>query len=77
MVTVTSQVTPTFTAIGPLCQNSAAPALPGTSVNGITGTWSPATISTTTAGTFTFTFTPDDPAQCGVPADLGVTVTSR
>jgi hypothetical protein len=31
-VTVTPQVTPTFNAIGPLCQNSTAPLLPGTSV---------------------------------------------
>jgi hypothetical protein len=36
-VTVTPQVIPTFNAIGPLCQNSTAPLLPGTSVNGITG----------------------------------------
>jgi hypothetical protein len=35
---------PTFTQIGPLCQNSTAPTLPLTSTNGITGTWSPATI---------------------------------
>jgi hypothetical protein len=40
-VTVTPQVTPTFNTIGPLCQNSTAPALPGISNNGITGTWSP------------------------------------
>src|SRR6185295_18337333 len=35
-------VTPSFAAIGPLCQNSTAPALPLTSINGIAGTWSPA-----------------------------------
>src|SRR5204863_257581 len=46
-ITITSQITPTFNAIGPLCQNSAAPLLPASSTNGtpITGTWSPATIS--------------------------------
>ena len=62
-ITVTPQVTPTFTQIGPLCQNSTAPTLPATSNNGITGTWSPATINTATAGTTTYTFTPTDPAS--------------
>jgi hypothetical protein len=38
--------------------NSTAPLLPGTSNNDITGTWSPATINTATAGTTTYTFTP-------------------
>jgi hypothetical protein len=47
-ITVNPQATPTFTQIGPLCQNSAAPALPGTSSNGFAGTWSPAVINTTT-----------------------------
>jgi hypothetical protein len=56
-VVITTQVTPTFTQIGPLCQNSTAPALPLTSNNNITGTWSPATINTSTAGTTTYTFT--------------------
>src|SRR5260370_29995272 len=63
-ITITAQVTPTFTQIGPLCQFSTAPALPGTSTNGVTGTWSPATINTTTAGTATYTFTPNNPSQC-------------
>jgi hypothetical protein len=34
-IVTTNQITPTFAAIGPLCQNSAAPALPLTSNNGI------------------------------------------
>ncbi len=41
---VTTEVTPTFDAIGPICQNATAPALPGTSIEGITGTWTPAAI---------------------------------
>src|SRR5678810_1068524 len=76
-VSVTPQVIPTFTAIGPLCQNSTAPALPGTSNNGITGTWSPATISTSTAGTTTYTFTPTDATQCATTASISVTVTPQ
>jgi hypothetical protein len=55
-----TQITPTFTQIGPLCQNSTAPTLPATSDNGFAGTWSPATINTTTVGTTTYTFTPTD-----------------
>jgi hypothetical protein len=37
-IVVTTQITPTFTQLGPLCQNSTAPILPGTSNNNITGT---------------------------------------
>ena len=36
-ITITPQVTPTFTQIGPLCQNSTAPLLPATSTMDITG----------------------------------------
>jgi hypothetical protein len=73
-ITITQEVTPTFAAIGPLCQNSAAPALPGTSSNGITGSWSPTTINTSAIGTTTYTFTPNDPAQCAIPTSLDVTI---
>ena len=53
------QIIPTFAGIGPLCQNSASPALLLTSTNGITGTWAPATIITTLTGTTVYTFTPN------------------
>jgi hypothetical protein len=56
-ITIRTQVTPTFTQIGPLCQNSTAPALPATSDNGFAGTWSPATISTATVGTTLYIYT--------------------
>ncbi|MFN5621353.1 MAG: concanavalin A lectin, partial [Flavobacteriales bacterium] len=72
---ITPEVTPTFAAIGPLCQNSAAPALPATSQEGITGTWSPNTITTTADGTFTFNFTPNDPTQCAIPTSIQVVIT--
>jgi hypothetical protein len=68
-IVVTTQITPTFTQIGPLCQNSTAPTLPLTSTNGIGGTWSPATISTATAGTTTYTFTPAA-GQCAGPVTM-------
>ena len=75
-ITVATQITPTFTQIGPFCQNSAAPALPGTSIEGITGTWAPAVISTTTLGTTTYTFTPAA-GQCGTTATMSITVAAQ
>lgn len=75
-VTVIPRVTPTFTQIGPVCQNSAAFTLPTTSNNStpITGTWSPA-VSTATVGATTYTFTPN-PGQCvsATPTTMTVTV---
>ena len=75
-ITITNQITPTFNAIGPLCQNSTAPALPLTSLNGITGTWNPATINTTTIGQQHFIFTPDA-GQCGTTTSLDVNITNQ
>ncbi len=73
VMSVITGVTPTFTQIGPIIQNSAAPVLPVTSTNGITGTWTPATISTTDAGTTTYTFTPNLD-QCATIAKMDITV---
>ena len=71
-VTVTPVVTPTFAAIAPICSGSVAPVLPATSINGITGTWSPAVVSNTTSGTYTFT---PDAGQCATTATIDVTIT--
>jgi gliding motility-associated-like protein len=57
-VQITTPVTPSFTQLGPYCQNSSPGSLPSSSDNGISGTWSPSTISTTTLGSSTYTFTP-------------------
>jgi gliding motility-associated-like protein len=67
-VTITVQPggTPTFNVLEPVCQNAPAPVLSTTSTNGITGTWSPATISTTSAGSTNYTFTPSGGA-CSTP----------
>src|SRR5204863_260756 len=75
-IVITTQITPTFTQIGPLCQNSTAPLLPGTSNNNITGVWSPATINTSTAGTTTYTFTPAA-GQCARPVTMNIVVTNQ
>ena len=71
-VTVTPLTIPTFAAVASVCQDDAAPVLPTTSTNGITGTWAPA-VSTTTAGTTTYTFTPGA-AECGTTTTLSITV---
>ncbi|UPT69481.1 MAG: T9SS type A sorting domain-containing protein [Flavobacterium sp. JAD_PAG50586_2] len=68
-ITVSQPVTPTFAAIAPIC-NGDALALPETSDNGITGTWSPALDNTTTT---TYIFTPNA-GQCATTASLTITV---
>lgn len=74
-IIVTSEIIPVFEVIGPLCQNTIPPVLPDTSLEGISGTWNPPAISTLVDGTFIFTFTPNDPSQCGVETTVEITVT--
>ncbi|WP_309613916.1 T9SS type A sorting domain-containing protein [Flavobacterium sp.] len=69
-LTITPAVTPTFTAIDPICNGDTLAPLPTTSNNGITGTWSPALDSTTTT---THTFTPDI-GQCATTKTKTITV---
>ncbi|WP_460574823.1 Ig-like domain-containing protein, partial [Flavobacterium koreense] len=69
-VSVVNPITPTFNAISPICFGTAAPTLPTTSTNGITGTWSPAVSNTTTT---TYTFTPNV-GQCATTTTLIITV---
>jgi gliding motility-associated-like protein len=75
-IVVTASISPTFTQIGPLCQNSVAPVLPATSNNGITGTWNPETISTSAVGTSTYTFTPDA-GQCAGNTTMDIVITTN
>ncbi|MBI2271818.1 MAG: PKD domain-containing protein [Bacteroidetes bacterium] len=70
-ITVPAPVTPTFNAVGPYCSNAAIPALPTTSTNGITGSWSPAINNTATT---TYTFTPAV-GQCATTTTLTITIT--
>ena len=72
-VTVINQVVTTFTAIPNICIGSTAPSLPTTSIEGVTGTWSPATIDTSVAGTTGYTFTPTT-GICATQATLSVTI---
>ncbi len=73
-ITIVSTLTPTFDDIGPLCHNSTPPALPLVSREGITGTWSPATISTSVLGTATYQFTPSSTGNCASSASISITI---
>jgi len=72
-IEVDETLTPVFDQIGPLCKNSTPPALPSVSTNGVSGTWNPSSISTSTSGTSTYIFTPDA-TQCAVPFSMTITV---
>jgi hypothetical protein len=64
---------PVFLPVAPVCEYDNSPELPTTSVNGITGTWSPASVNTAIAGLQTLTFTPNEEA-CGQPTTIQVLV---
>lgn len=72
-VTVTQPIVSTFNQIPNLCIGANPPALPNTSTQNYTGSWSPATINTSVAGTFTYTFTPTN-GQCAAPGVVQVTI---
>jgi uncharacterized protein (TIGR02145 family) len=69
-ITVTEPTTPTFTQVGPYLSGASIPALPTTSTNGVSGTWSPAISNTTTT---TYTFTPSA-GQCGTTTTMTITI---
>ncbi len=69
-ITVNPILTPTFVAVTPICSGDPLAALPNTSTNGITGTWSPAINNTATT---TYTFTPTV-GQCASTTTITITV---
>ena len=72
-LTAPTPTTPTFTSLGPYCQNEIPGLLPTSSTNGITGTWLPSTISTSTVGTQIYTFTPT-PGLCATTTTMSITI---
>jgi gliding motility-associated-like protein len=72
-IEINPSITPTFNQINPLCVNDNAPNLVSTSVNGIDGIWSPATIDVNTSGTTSHTFTPDA-SFCSSPVTMDITI---
>ncbi|RQO30969.1 mucin 2, oligomeric mucus/gel-forming [Taibaiella sp. KBW10] len=69
-ITVNPIVTPSFTNIAPICSGASLAPLPTTSLNGVTGTWSPALNNTATT---TYTFTPSAGA-CATTTTMTITV---
>ena len=69
-IVVNPIITPSFSAVNPICSGDALPNLPSTSSNGISGTWSPAMNNTATT---TYTFTPDA-GQCAVTSSIEIVV---
>jgi hypothetical protein len=70
IITINPNLTPTFTAVNPICSGETLTALPTTANNGVTGTWSPALNNTATT---TYTFTPTA-GQCATTSTLIITV---
>lgn len=70
-VTITPRVVTNFAAIPTICSGSTAPILDTTSPNGVSGTWSPATISNTTSGNYIFT---THATECATSQTLNVVV---
>ena len=72
-ITVNQPTTPTFNSVTAICNGDTLSALPTTSLNGYTGTWSPTLNNTSTT---TYTFTPDA-GQCAGTATLTITVNQK
>ncbi|MEO8771800.1 MAG: proprotein convertase P-domain-containing protein, partial [Ferruginibacter sp.] len=73
-VTVTPSTIPTFNPIAAICSGAAAPVLPTTSTNGITGTWNPVIVNNTVSASYTFT---PNAGQCATQTSVTVNVTAN
>jgi len=71
-VEITESIVPAFNIPTQYCLNSTPVELSTESGNGITGTWSPSEIDTSTTGVQTYTFTPDE--ECAEAIEIEVTV---
>jgi gliding motility-associated-like protein len=70
IISVGPPVTPTFTAVAPICSGDLLAPLPTTSNNGFTGTWSPAINNLATT---TYTFAPAA-GQCATSTTMTISV---
>jgi len=73
-VNVVPVVNTSFPPIAPVCYGETVPVLPATSLEGINGTWLPATIDNTTSKTYRFT---PNAGQCGTMKDINVTIIQK
>ena len=71
IISIIPNVTPTFSQVPAICSGAALAALPTTSNNSVTGSWSPAINNSATTG---YTFTPST-GQCATTALMTITVT--
>ena len=69
-VVINEKVNPVFDSVDTICSGEIITEFPATSLNGITGTWSPALDNTVTT---TYTFTPND-GECANPINTTITV---
>jgi len=74
-VEIKDKITPIFSLKTEYCQNQTPEILPNISQNGISGTWYPSVIDTSTIGMQTYTFTPDD--DCAEPFTLTVEIKNK
>ena len=70
-VVITPRTVTNFAVIPAFCSGTVAPILAPMSPNGVSGTWSPATISNTTSGSYLFT---PNPTECATTQTLNVVV---
>jgi gliding motility-associated-like protein len=75
-VNVLSEVLPLFDQIAPLCTGDVPPTLVSTSLNGISGSWSPSLVSTAFVGSQIYTFTPD-PNSCATTATMTIIINAN
>lgn len=72
-LTEQTQIVPSFASVGPYCVGANIPNLPNASINGITGSWSPAISNNITT---TYTFTPNT-GQCASATTLSIAITPQ
>jgi hypothetical protein len=63
-----------FQSFGPYCQGSTPDLLPTTSAEGYSGTWSPDVINTSTPGTTTYIFSPQNTEECVSPVEQEIEI---
>jgi len=71
-VTVNNRIQPTFAPMAPFCSGTPAPALTATSLEGITGSWSPTTIDNTQSGVYVFLISAGECALYPTPLNVQV-----
>ena len=74
MVVVYPSFTPVFEIDTTICKGSVPPVLPATSLNGVTGTWSPAVVSSYASGYYVFTPNSGNYLECNIPVTLFIEV---